>query len=126
MSDSYTAGLVALLSANVAGSPYAVPPVPENATFPYTTIREISSIDLESLSGPSGLARSVIQVECWSPLFDAAWNHRKLIKTFLLPYKGAAGTLVIAAVNHAGDRQIYDGNRELHQILSSFLIWWET
>jgi hypothetical protein len=104
----------------------SVPPVPTNAIFPYITIQDITGKELESMTGPSGLLRSVVQINCWSKVYEDAWNTREAVKSFLLTFTGTAGDKNIQAVNHATDREFLDGVRELHQCVCSFLIWWES
>jgi hypothetical protein len=125
---SHTGGVTAAITANLSGhfTDVTPPPVPDNATFPYITILEIGAVELESLTGKSGLVRSVMQVNCWSKDYEECWALRKLVKDMLMAFTGAIGGETIDAVNHSSDRQLYDPQRELHECVASFIIWWES
>lgn len=100
------------------------PPVPPNGQFPYVTVQEVLSKELESLTGSSGLVRAKIQINCWDRDYENAYQMRQAIKAYLLPYKGIAGDQTIQDVKHAGDHSLYDGARELHQLILAIFVWW--
>lgn len=133
--SSRIAGLRALLTMGLASPPafadFGPPPVPANAQFPYVTCHEIGGRELTSHDGRSGLGLKNVQFNCWSPDYEAAWECRRAIMQYLTPsgqrgYRGAAGDQVIADTVFDLDREFYDGERELHQLICSFDIWWET
>lgn len=99
-------------------------PVPKNAVWPYVTVQDSFSKELESLTGSSGLLRSKIQINCWDKDYENAWQLRAAIKSYLLPFKGTAGSQTIQDVKHGNDHELYDGQRELHQLILYVFIWW--
>jgi hypothetical protein len=126
---SYLAGLMDVIE-NMPGTlsykGLSPTPVPDTATFPYITVQETHAADVESMTGPSGATRAVMQINVWDKDYEAAWLCCKQIKDYLLAYKGVAGDLYIAAVNHGSDHSQYDGIRQLHQQILILFIWWET
>lgn len=114
--------LGASLSPTIGG--ISPPPVPPSAIWPYITVQDSFSRELESLGGSSGLLRSKIQINCWSKDYEQAWQMRLAVKNFLLPYKGTAGSQTIQDVKHGGDHELYDGQREIHQLILTVWIWW--
>lgn len=117
------AGIAAVVG-DVRISPPPVKARP-NDQFPCITYQEIVGKELESLEGPSSLYQVRLQVNCWDKGFDGADQLRDLVKFKLLNYQGLAGSLTIAASNHAGDRYFYDGGNLLHQSICEFWLWWE-
>ncbi len=82
--------------------------------------------ELESLTGKSGMDMTIMQVNCWHTSYESAWTMRELIKDLMLGYTGTTLGLNIKSTTHAGDREFYDGQRELHQHVARFQIWWES
>ena len=127
---SHIGGVISIINAALS-SPRRIGgicpiPLPDHATFPWITVQETISTELESMDGQSGAARSVIQVNCWSKDYDEAWELRSAVKSLLLPYSGSAGGEVIRGMNHGRDLEQYDGARQLHQLVVIFHIWWES
>lgn len=111
--------------------PPPLPPTIGNAVFnPTITYQQIGGQDISSLSGYSGLVRTLFQLNCWAKLHEDADLLRRRVKEFLRFYKGpsggvSAGNILIAGSNHSGDREFYDGERRLHQKITDFYIYWE-
>lgn len=115
------------ISVAVGGSRITPPPVKAkpNDQFPCITLQEIVGKELESLEGTSGQYQVRLQVNCWDRGLVGADELRALVKAKMLNYSGLAGSLTIAATNHAGDRYFYDGANILHQAICEFWLWWE-
>lgn len=132
--SSHIAGVVNLLqmafTSPLAMSGIGPVPVPDSvntAAFPYVTVQEPADYELQSLTGPSGMSKSVIQVSVWSRDYEAAWHLRSQIKSLLL---SVAPTTILSlklqATNQvASDAELYDGPRKLHQLITRIQIWWE-
>ena len=118
--ESQPSGLGGLLVAGVS-----VPPVPKWATFPWITVQQLPSREVESMTGTSGLAATMMQVNCWDKDYEQAWDLREAVKELLLSYTGEIGDSYIQAVNHGIDAELYDSQRELHQLIVRFRVWWE-
>lgn len=123
--NSHAAEVITLLKAHVTGvvgiSPSPVPPQP---AFPYVTVAELRGDEVQSLTGVSGLNRTIIQIDIWDKTHETAWNMREAIKSYLLPFKGTAGTQTIRLVTFNVENMFYDGNRSLHQAVVRLFIWW--
>jgi len=130
---SHTAAVVSLLntqfpSPTIAG--ISPPPLPNDAGDPYVTVQEIQSKELESMTGASDLARSIVQVNIWDKDYEAADTLRTSIKNYLF---GFTGNVVIASVTeahvqivrHMMDWELFNGEVERHQVIARFLIWWQ-
>ena len=104
------------------------PPLPSKASYPYVTVHEVSGIELENIVGPSGLVKSVVQVNCWDVDYERGWQARKSIQDYLSTFSGdviisSAVEAVIHSVNHVGTSHLYDGDREVHQLITRLSIW---
>lgn len=102
------------------------PPVPENAQFPVLTVQQITGEEGEVMEGLNGLTATVIQVNAWSPNYDEAFALRKNVLGVLFALTGAvAGTpLVVDRTTGFTYRELYDGSRELHQLILRCTVWW--
>lgn len=126
---SHVAGIVGLLMAEISSSVMrgiSPPPIPSLTTaYPYVTVSEISNIETENLEGVTGVQHSVIQTSTWDRNYETAFTLRAVIKDALLGYSGISLALHIQGINHIMDAELYDADRELHQLISRFSVWWE-
>jgi hypothetical protein len=129
MSQSRVAACVQLILANNAGNAIcrgvSPRPLPDNGPFPYITVQEPTDRKLLTLTGPTGISESFIQFNCWSKDYEEANTSREALKIILDDYSGAAGSRVIDSSDHNLDTELYDGDRELHQLITRYHIWWE-
>lgn len=125
MSDGHVAGIIQLILQELPDTEIGPQPVPDDASYPYVTIQEILNEDVEDHEGFAGLAMSIIQVNVWDKDYSAAQTKRAAIKDTLRNYSGSAGTSIIQGTNHRLDRELFDGDRELHQLITRFDIGWE-
>lgn len=133
MPNSRVASVIGVISQYVDGVGGISPvPVPPRITLPYITVHEILTRELQNLTGRSGLAQTLMQVNCWAKTYEAAYALRDQVKdSFLLDSRGLgpvqSNTLSsgqrIEGVNHDRDFELYDANRELHQLIVRFSIW---
>ncbi len=124
---SHVAGIIILLRAQVFDPVLkGASPVPVKPTFvfPWVTVREAAGRELQSLTGPSGLVETLMQINVWSKDYDEAYALRSAIKSYLLPYTGAAGSENIQGVTHHLDSELSDDQRELHQAVLILKVWW--
>jgi hypothetical protein len=125
--SSRVAAVVTRLSSAVSPSGIGPPPVPPTATFPYITVHEVMDDELENLVSPSGLVKTVMQVNSWSPDYEAAAANKKACKDALLTgFIGSFAGQNVDSVNYQGGYELRDPARNLHQCISRFLIWWES
>ena len=129
---SHVAAIINLLNAQFSSpdmlgiSPV---PLPSNAPELYVTVQEQRAKELESLTGPSDIARSMIHVNVWDTSYEAADGLRTAIKDYLLGFTGdvviaSVTEAIVMSVNHNGDRELFDGNSKRHQLIAIFSIWW--
>lgn len=119
---------LAALSVPLSPAPTAVspPPVPPEASFPYLTLQQIVGREEESLEGLSQLTGTHLQFNCWSTLYDEAFALRAAIVESLplTPGSIAGSGLAIDAVSDYRYSELYDAERELHQLILRVLVWW--
>lgn len=128
MSSSYVAGVIRVIElalAQVVGS-ISPTPVPSSAVFPYVVVRQIVNTEVESLLGLSNLNQTMMQVECWHPSYEVAFALRQSIRNALMAGVGpiSGSGLTIDAINTRGETDLYDGQRELHELIARYGIWW--
>lgn len=132
-SPSELAGLSYLLTHGVGGlttANVAPPPLPPDASFPYVTLHMPSGMGLESLNGPSGIKQTLAQANVWHANYETAWTLRETIRDLILATSGNVGnSRVIEAANMsagygAGEMELYDTARKLHQLILRIMIWW--
>ncbi len=123
--SSRVARIIDILDAGLSSPPvatgYGPNPIPEDAELPYVTVQEVNASPLESMEGPSGKTRTLIQVNCWAKDYEEAWEARRLITDYLHTYRDSE----VVAVNFPRSHELYDGLRRLHQLIAAFWIWWE-
>lgn len=137
--STFVAGIVSIINTSFVSIPpgdtkvngVSPKPVPVNAPFPYVTVSKLSSKELENLEGPSGMSRSIMQIEVWDHDYDTADRIRTAIRDILLAWTGAMPNpllvgLSIAASNHSIDAEFYDSTTKLHQAITRLVIHWET
>lgn len=128
MTISHTAGLIQFIQTmtlDPAIGGIGPVPLPQDAVLPYVTVQLISAIEIESQDGPSGLIKTIMQVNCWSKDLEQASLTRQQIKDALLGgFFDSEDVHVDGPINHIMDTELYDPNRELHQCISRSLIYW--
>lgn len=125
---SYVASIVNVIERSVQAAIGSIspPPVPPNANFPYITVHQIGKTEVESLTGVSGLTRTVIQVNCWHPDYETAFSLRHTIQGVILAFTGDTLGNSLQASNPLHDMELFDGVRELHQLIGRYSVWWES
>jgi cobalamin biosynthesis protein CbiG len=94
------------------------PPVPpDDSQLPYITVQEIMNTEIESMYGPSGLVRTVIQLSVHSKNYSESWSIREACKKALINP---------TSVQFIQDHELYDGERSLHQHVARFNVWGES
>lgn len=131
LSPSEVAGLIYLIRTNTVGlQGISPPPLPAQATTPYVTVHQVINMGLESLTGSSGMVKSLMQVNVWAIDYEVAWALRETIREFILAFTGNVGNgRIIEAANCSagfggGNTELYDNVRKYHQLISRILIWW--
>lgn len=128
---SFVAGVAIALRASLAsGMPVptsiAPPPVPENAIFPVLTVQQVGGSEGEVMEGLDGLTLTQMQFNAWSPNYDEAFALRSNVVVAMAALTGAiAGTpLVVDEATGFTYRELYDAERELHQLILRCIVWW--
>ena len=129
MANSFLAGVRGVLDAAVLDPEpiggISPPPLPSTALFPYITLQQIGNTEVESMEGRSGLNRTIMQVNCWHGDYEKAFSLRRGILMLARPWTVPISLgLTIAAVHHLTDMEMYDGPRELHQLIARYAVWW--
>ena len=109
---------------------FTPPPLPDEASvnwpIPWIVVRNVTTKKVKDLSGDAGLAWSIMQVECWSNQYDSADVCRGLVKNKLedIPSGTVVNNLTIDGSTHVIDTDIYNGSKELHQLITRYKVWW--
>lgn len=109
-------GLASRLKAQVASVGGRVDPkkLPQNPTYPHLTYELVSDPRLHSHDGPDGLVTARYQVTPWSPSYAAMKTAQDEIRAALDGFVGDMNGHHVASVMHAGGRDLYDDEVEVH------------
>lgn len=123
MVQSRAAALISLIEDIAPATP---PPLLYTEPLPHITVHEVSAVDLETLEGYNGTSTGIMQVNCYSKSYDEAYNLRDQVKVVFRTFTlgGMADSLSIQGVNHQLDRELWDGNREIHQHIVRYTVHW--
>lgn len=127
---NYLGWLEAVLApAGVIGMAHTVPVGQPNDGLPTITWQVIDSQEVESLSGYSALTRTTMQISVWDVSYDNAAAVRDTVVVGLRGRSGTYGslpgpTIVLDYVTNFRYRELYDGERELHQLILRVDMWW--
>lgn len=127
-SRSYVAGLVDLIAVGypTVASSVSPPPLPPTAVFPYVTVHQIFGEELQSMDGLSGMTSTMMQVNCWDKDYERAFSLRASLTTLIMAGVNTVTLgLNLKAVSIPRYQELYDGPRELHQLIGRYAIWWE-
>lgn len=126
---SFVAGMKLLVDSSGIGIiPAQPPPLDPTQTLPVVLVSCIDARELESLSGLSGLAWSLMQVSVCDRLYDSAFQYRSQITQYLSTYTGAIIGPALG-VDRATDfryRELYLENIEVWQLILRCQVWWTT
>lgn len=101
------------------------PPVPRGATFPHITILVMNAEEIDSHDGVSRLLQAIVQVNCFSKSYNEAFQLRDAVKHVLLPFDDEVQGVIVQGVNHVADRELYNSETKVHQLVSRVLMWFE-
>ena len=123
--DSNVAAVVALLK-NMSGLGGISPtPIPDNAPMPYITVKQIRWDKLQTFSGSSGVGPAIMQVDCYDKDYEAADAIRRAAGLILDAPALSSSGVTIQGSNHFADHDLYDDDRQLHQCITRYRIWFE-
>jgi len=121
------------LSALVGGSRVYSIRLPQNIVAPSIVFASSSGQGDHVMSGPSGLSRPRVQIDCWSQSPDIAARLSRYVKTQLDGFSGAVsaldetGTEAVAIVDgilFESEREDYDGESALFRSSLDFFVWY--
>lgn len=128
MADSHVAALIQYIQTLVLDpglGGITPPPLPNDATFPYVTVHKIMEDDpAKTLSGPSGLKRTIMQINVWSPDHEEANAALEAIRDASIGLVGPVGSLVADGSYHVADAELFNPERAVHQLISRIMVWW--
>lgn len=109
---------------------------PQKASFPRVTYQRISTEYDEHTLGPSGLVRSIIQIDTWSKGAKQAATLAELIRRALHGHQGRvtmgegsdAESIYLNAVLVENQQALYEppqdgSDRGIHRISTDYLVW---
>ncbi len=86
--------------------------LPEENQLPSVVYFEISAISEDTLSGPTGTGRTLLQFDCYTETSAEARRIRKAIKDLLQPFRGLMGSVFVNEINVQGQRNEFEINEE--------------
>lgn len=88
-------------------------------SFATATVHEILGKREEVLDGTNaGLLRTQMQINLWHYDYEVAALAREDVRDFLL----FNTPITLNGVNHQIDTELYDGDRELHQLITRLIV----
>jgi hypothetical protein len=109
--------------------PLLLPQGERRASIVYTVISELSD---PTMTGPSGLSRVRMQVDCWAPSADAADALGRAVEARLDGYQGPmtgegspAESVAVQGAFLDDERDDYDGEADLYRASRDFIVWFE-
>ena len=104
------------------------PPLSAEDEFPAITLHTVYGSPIESHDGLSDLVPAVMQVNCWSPSYDEASALREsLTENVLSVFSGDVPNTDLSLQATATEfrfQELYDAERELHQVILRCSCWW--
>lgn len=99
-----------------------------NRTTPYLVYSEVSADTIRSLNGPSGLAKTRVQTDAYSPKKAIARLLGRDVRLALDGYDGMMGlteTVMVQGVTLEDRQDLYEEDPQLHRRRQDFFIWYE-
>lgn len=120
------AGIAALVGARVYPSK-----MPQGNTQDCIVYQRVSNSGYHHMTGPMGLARPRLQIDCWSRSSDRANALANLVKERIDGFKGSldydASTppnqLQVRGIFFDTERDLYDEDSELYGVSRDYFVW---
>ena len=103
----------------------------QDPTLPAVSYQRIDADRVYSTTGPSGLAQARVQYKSWAPTWDEARRVADAIRDKLGGFKGTVTAqfsptedFKIRAIFVMPDRDLYDGETKLYNILLDCTVWY--
>lgn len=112
------AGVTTLVSTRIY--PMHLPQVPTLSALTYTRIFGAKEL---SHSGPSGLAQTQFQIDCWASSYSGAKALSEQVRIALDGYSGVMGTSTVCAVEWMDDMDDFDEESDCYRVICSVKIW---
>ena len=125
--DATIAGIVTL-SANEPAVFPGIPP--KDATAPFISFRRISYVRVNSLDGPTTLARPTMQIDCWGSDNETMVQLSEAVRSLLDGFRGQMGddNIEVRRADLVGQNDDPEdptdaGNVKIHRNRMDFEIW---
>ncbi len=96
--------------------------LPQNPTLPAISFQRIDTRRLHDMTGPDGLPRPRIQVNCWATTPAGADDLAAVVRQRLDGYKGTWGTLTIGSCLLVGEMDLDDPETGRTSVALDFMI----
>jgi hypothetical protein len=106
------------VAALVASRIYALK-LPQPPTLPAVTYQRISAQRDHTLSGPSGLVRSRVQIDAWGRTYSEAKSVADAVRRALAHFEDAT----VQAALITSDRDLFEDEVNTYRISSDWIIW---
>lgn len=99
--------------------------LPQKPTLPAITMQRIPGSRVRSTRGPSGLAQSRYQVDCWAATQTAAEELAGVVRAATDGYRGTVSEVRIGGISVSGDRDFYEPDAKYNRVSFDLIIWHE-
>lgn len=110
------------VQAAVAGRVYAMR-MPDNPSKPSVVMQVVGSQHLTALSGSSGLASPLVQLDCYAATIAAARDLAEDVRLVLQGYRGTSAGVVIKGVTEWQDSDLYDDDISIYLVSCLCRVW---
>jgi hypothetical protein len=129
---AYLLGLSAI-STEVGGNRIYPLKMPQGQTSTSIVYSRISGLGDHHSTGPSGLSRPRIQIDCWAQSADAADALSRLVKERIDGFRGAMlwgdnspeEAIQIQGIFFESEREDYDDTVKMYRSSKDFFVWFE-
>ena len=97
--------------------------MPQNPTFELITYQKISGVRGKQLSGTTGYARPVIQIDCWAESFLTAQTLADAVRSAVDGYSGLMGSDVVDRAQIMNEMDLYENETQIFRVSQDYEIW---
>lgn len=117
--------VVALVATRI----YPIGEVPQNPVLPYVCYQRVTGYRVRSVRGPSGLARSRVQIDCYAASYESAQALGEAVKK-VDGYSGRPSAAVgdvqgVQYITERDDVETTTAGGKLHRHSADYYIWHE-
>lgn len=120
------------ISTQVGGARIYPIKLPQGQVQPSIVFMRVSGLGDHHMQGPSGLARSRIQIDCWAQSAQTAVELANLVKERIDGFRGSmewdddspGNAVVVQGIFFESEREDYDDAVKLYRVSRDFFVWY--